>query len=195
MPIQESREISEYTPPPALDLPSARRFREKAQSPASDASTPPDLSRLLTWTVPAGWSKPSTPDQSMGMRTVDLRFGPQQEGECYISLLPGPAGGLEANINRWRSQMGQPPLTPEQIANLPRKPFFNRKATFVDVEGDFKAFGADAAKAGYRLLGLIDSTAQATIFVKLTGPKVLVEQNTAAFEAFCQSIRPNLPPE
>jgi hypothetical protein len=45
------------------------------------------------------------------------------------------------------------------------------------------------------MLGLIHSTNQATIFVKLTGPKALVEQNTAAFDTFCQSIKPNAPKE
>ena len=43
------------------------------------------------------------------------------------------------------------------------------------------------------MLGLIHSAEQATIFVKLTGPKALVEQNTAAFDSFCQSIKPNVP--
>ena len=60
-------------------------------------------------------------------------------------------------------------------------------------DGDFKGFGAEAAKTGYRMLGLIHSADQATIFVKLTGPKALVDQNTAAFDAFCLSIKPNLP--
>ncbi len=105
--------------------------------------------------------------------------------------MPGPAGGLEANVNRWRTQMGQTPYTAEEITALPMKPFFNRDATFVAFDGDFKGFGAEAAKTGYRLLGLIHSADQATIFVKLTGPKALVEQNAAAFDAFCQSIKPN----
>jgi phosphomannomutase len=73
----------------------------------------------------------------MGMRLVDLRFGPNKEGECYISLMPGSAGGLEANVNRWRTQMAQPAYTAEEFAKLPKKPFFNREATFVAFDGDF----------------------------------------------------------
>jgi hypothetical protein len=91
--------------------------------------------------------------------------------------------------------MGQPAYTTDELSKLPRKPFFNREATFVAFDGDFKGFGADTAKTGYRMLGLIHSTEQATIFVKLTGPKALVEQNNAAFDTFCQSIKPNLPKE
>lgn len=189
--ITETREISSFANKPHADIPSATRFYDEAKEQPSQQQRP-NFRELLTWTIPEGWSESTTPD-SMGMRLLDLRFGPNQEGECYISLLPGPAGGLEANVNRWRTQMGQPPYTAEEIANLPKKPFFNRDASYVAFDGDFKGFGAEAPKTGYRMLGLIHSADQATIFVKLTGPKALVEENTAKFDAFCQSIKPNLP--
>lgn len=185
--ITESREISSHAPKPHADIPSATRFYDDAKE---EPQQRPNFRELLTWTVPEGWAESTKPDP-MGMRLLDLRFGPNQEGECYISLIPGSAGGLEANVNRWRTQMGQPPYTAEEIAKLPTKPFFNRDASFVAFDGDFKGFGAEAAKTGYRMLGLIHSAAQATIFVKLTGPKALVEQNAAKFDAFCQSIKPN----
>ncbi len=189
--ITESRELSTYARKPAVDIPSSTRFYDDAKE---ETQPRPDFRSLLTWTVPEGWSESSTPDP-MGMRLIDLRFGPNQEGECYISLLPGPSGGLEANVNRWRTQMGLANYTADELAKLPTKPFFNRDATFVSFDGDFKSFGAETAKTGYRMLGLIHSAEQATIFVKLTGPKALVEQNVAAFDQFCQSIKPNLPKE
>ncbi|MFZ2276725.1 MAG: hypothetical protein WAW39_02955 [Prosthecobacter sp.] len=187
--ITETRDISSHAAKPHADIPSSTRFYDDAKEQPQQR---PNFRELLTWTLPEGWKESATPDP-MGMRLLDLRFGPNQEGECYISLMPGPAGGLEANVNRWRTQMGQPPYTADEIAKLPKKPFFNRDATFVAFDGDFKGFGAEAAKTGYRMLGLIHSADQATIFVKLTGPKALVEQNTAAFDAFCLSIKPNLP--
>lgn len=187
--ITETRDISSHAPKPHADIPSSTRFYDDAKEQPQQR---PNFRELLTWTLPEGWKESATPDP-MGMRLLDLRFGPNKEGECYISLIPGSAGGLEANVNRWRTQMGQPPYTAEEIARLPTKPFFNRNATFVAFDGDFKGFGAEAAKTGYRMLGLIHSADQATIFVKLTGPKALVEQNTAAFDAFCLSIKPNLP--
>lgn len=184
--ITETREISSHARKAVADIPSNTRFYDDApEKPAT-----PNFRDLLTWTVPEGWTEVA-PDAA-GMRLVNLTFGPNQEGECYISLMPGPAGGLEANVNRWRTQMGQPPYTAEEIEKLGKKPFFNRDATFVAFDGDFKGFGAEEARTGYRLLGLIHSAEQATIFVKLTGPKALVEENTPAFDAFCQSIRPNL---
>jgi hypothetical protein len=187
--ITETRDISSHAPKPHADIPSSTRFYDDAKEQPQQR---PNFRELLTWTLPEGWKESATPDP-MGMRLLDLRFGPNQEGECYISLMPGPAGGLEANVNRWRTQMGQTPYTADEIAKLPKKPFFNRDATFVAFDGDFKGFGAEAAKTGYRMLGLIHSADQATIFVKLTGPKALVDQNAAAFDAFCLSIKPNLP--
>lgn len=189
--IKETREISSFAPAPHVDIPDSLRFGDETTTQEPQR---PNFRDLLKWTVPEGWSESTKPDP-MGMRLVDLRFGANQEGECYISLMPGSAGGLEANVNRWRTQMGQPAYTPEEIAKLPKKPFFNREAAFVEFDGDFKGVGADSAKTGYRLMGLIHSADQATIFVKLTGPKSLVEQNAAAFDAFCQSIQPNLPKE
>ncbi len=185
--ITETREVSNYAGKPNVDIPSSTRFFDDAKQ---EPQQRPNFRELLTWTIPEGWSESATPDAS-GMRMLDLRFGPNQEGECYISLMPGPAGGLEANVNRWRTQMGQTPYTAEEIAKLSKKPFFNRDATYIAFDGDFKGFGAEQAKTGYRLLGLIHSAEQATIFVKLTGPKALVDQNAAAFDTFCQSIKPN----
>ena len=185
--ITETREISSYAGKQHVDIPSSTRFFDDAKE---KEQARPNFRELLTWTVPEGWTESSAQDPS-GMRMLDLRFGPNQEGECYISLMPGPAGGLEANVNRWRTQMGQAPYTADEIAKLSKKPFFNRDATFVAFDGDFKGFGAEQAKTGYRLLGLIHSADQATIFVKLTGPKALVDQNAAAFDTFCQSIKPN----
>lgn len=184
--ITETREISSHARNAVADIPSSTRFYDDAE----EKPRQPNFRDLLTWTVPPGWTE--VPPDAAGMRLVNLTFGPNQEGECYISLMPGSAGGLEANVNRWRTQMGQPPYTEEEIAKLGKKPFFNREATFVAFDGDFKGFGAEQAKTGYRLLGLIHSAEQATIFVKLTGPKALVEENAAAFDAFCQSIKPNM---
>jgi len=189
MEITDSREISKYAGKPAVDIPSSTRFMDDHKSQEAPPSAA-NLRDFLTWTIPDGWSETTTPDPT-GMRTVDLRFGPAKEGECYVSLMPGPAGGLAANINRWRTQMGQAPYTAEELEKLEKKPFFGRDADFVAFDGDYKAVGSTDPKKGYRLLGLIHSAPQATIFVKLIGPKALVEQNTAAFDAFCQSIRPN----
>ncbi len=174
MEITETREVSSYARKPALDTSSAARFFDE------DRKEHP-----LVWDSPPGWL-PGRPTQ---MRLIDFKLGAEGEGECYLSALPGPAGGLAANINRWRTQMGQPPITEADIEKLPHKPLMGSEAYFVTVEGDFKGMGAEAAQKGYKLLGLISQAPELTIFVKMTGPKDLVDKNAAAFDAFCASVQ------
>lgn len=182
--ITEVRKLSQYEPAPRVDVPSASRFYDRAAE-EDDHSDAPNQHPLV-WTTPEGWTE-QPPSQ---MRLIDLRFGPAGEGECYLAALPGPAGGLEANINRWRGQIGAPPLSEEEIENLPRKNFLGRPAHFVSVEGAFKGMGDEAsAKSDYRLVGLIHQAPELTLFIKMTGPKEVVEQNMAQFDAFCDSVQ------
>lgn len=195
MAITETRAISTYAAPLEPNATSEQRFgpalralgMEKSQEQQGQQ---PSLRDLLTWTAPAGWAEAAPGSDPSGMRLVDMRFGEKQEGECYISIMPGPAGGLDANLNRWRKQMGQPDYTKEEIAKLPKKPLFKRDGVYAEFDGDYKGVGMAEASKGYRLAGVIHSAEQATIFVKMIGPKALVEKNAAAFDQFCQSISP-----
>lgn len=183
MEITETREVSVLSPPPSPAATSAERFRMQQEAPEARQENP------LTWVVPKGWSEVEEGASPGGMRLINLRFGAGgEEGECYLSALPGSAGGLEANINRWRAQMGLPDYTAEELSKLPTKSFLNREATYVKFDGDFKRMGAAEAAKGYRLVGLVQAAPEFTIFVKMTGPKDLVARNEAAFDEFVRSI-------
>ncbi len=187
MEITETREISSYEPPPRPEVPSSTRFYDNQPEPQNQSRVP------LVWDTPEGWKEvPADASSGMaGMRLINLAFGPNGEGECYLSAMPGAAGGLEANVNRWRTQMGLPGMTEEELSKLPKRPFLGREATFVSFDGDFKGMGEGEAKIGYRLVGLVQPAPEFTLFVKMTGPKELVAANEAAFEKFCQSISVN----
>jgi hypothetical protein len=195
MEVTDTREISPHAPNLQPETGSDGRFMPAlralglVEEPAQPTGA--DLRQLLTWTAPAGWEEHE--GHSSGMRLIDFHFGENHEGECYVSIMPGAAGGLEANLNRWRAQMGQPPYTADEISALPKKPFFNREGVFVAYDGEYKNVGETEARKDYRLVGLVHAAPQATIFVKMTGPKALVEQNTAAFDQFCLSIQPKAP--
>jgi hypothetical protein len=185
MEIKETRPISTYAAKPVTQVISSKDRFADAEPPAEESEAPPQ--KLFAWTTPEGWQD-AGPDAA-GMRYINLQFGPKGEGECYLSLLPG-TGGILANVNRWRTQMGLPPITTEEADKLPKKPLLNREATFVSLDGDFKGFGATEAAKGYRLVGLILAAPQAILTVKMTGPKDLLEKNMPAFEQFIQSISP-----
>lgn len=185
MEITETREVAKYAPPISRPATSAERFHmepEPVTEPAAASRENP-----LTWVVPQGWTEVEESNSS-SMRLINLKFGEGGAGECYLSAMPGSAGGLEANINRWRGQMGLPGYSAEELANLPKKNFLNRESTFVSFDGDFKAVGAAEATKNFRLVGLVQPAPEFTLFVKMTGPKELIEKNEAAFDQFIQSI-------
>jgi hypothetical protein len=171
--ITESREISQYEAAPKLNAYSQQRFGNEP----------------LTWDTPAGWIQ----SDRTQMRPVNLRFGPGGVGECYLSMLPGGAGGTAANVNRWRKQMGQPDLTEEEVEALPKRVLMGIEGALVDLTGDYTNVGATEATPDQRLLGVVAALGDVGLFVKMVGPKDVVEANAAQFEQFVSSLRLRMP--
>jgi hypothetical protein len=173
MEITQTREISEYEATPKLHAYPQERFGDER----------------LSWTTPEGWTRA----ERSQMRPVNLTFGPNAEGECYLSILPGNAGGVLANVNRWRKQMGQPNISESELDQLPKKILLGIQGVFVEADGDYTNVGATEAKPDHRLIGIVASIGDSALFVKMVGPKALVEANTAAFEAFVASLKLRMP--
>jgi len=178
MEITESRPLSKHAREPQIDISSKVRFYDDTRDDGGKGEHP------LVWTTPPGW----TEGQPSQMRLIDLKFGEAGEGECYLSALPGPAGGVAANLNRWRGQLGQEALPEAEIEKLPRKPFMGEDAYYLVVDGDYRNVGQEEASKDYRLVGLLHEAPELTLFVKMTGPRALVEANMASFESFIASI-------
>ena len=195
--ITASREISEFEGPVATDATSAQRF--KFAQPSGDAGMTQFESSgegeassgggaakpQLTWDTPEGWAEaPAT-----SMRDINFTFGPDGVGECYVSRLPSTGGGLVENVNRWRRQMGQEPMSEEEVNAMPTRVVFSRPATYVAVDGSFTGMGGKGTIDEARLLGVILNTGNGAVFVKMTGPRDLVTANEDQFDAFCASLR------
>ena len=174
MEITQTRDISDYEAKPKLNAYPQERFGDER----------------LRWETPAGWSQA----ERSQMRPLNLAFGPNKEGECYLSMLPGGAGTVLANVNRWRKQMGQPDITEEELAKLPKKMLMGIEGVFVTIDGAYTNVGAAEAKPDQRMLGIVASLGDAGLFVKMVGPKALVEANTAAFDQFVASLSLRMPP-
>lgn len=173
MEITETRDVSSYEAKPKLNAYPQERFGDER----------------LRWETPEGWAQA----ERSQMRPVNLTFGPNKEGECYLSMLPGGAGGILANVNRWRKQMGQPELTETDLASLPRKTLMGIEGVYVAVDGAYTNVGATEAKPDHRLLGIVATLGDSGLFVKMVGPKELVEANTAAFDQFVRSLTLRMP--
>jgi hypothetical protein len=169
--ISETREMSPHEPFPRKGVSSAERFG-KATFP-------------FVFEKPESWSTaPAT-----SMRMLNYTFGPSGEGECYLSATQGPLGGIAENINRWRTQMGLPEKTIDEIAKEPLREFLGNKAFFVDLSGAYKGVGDTEAKPGYRMLTMYLPSEQITLIVKMIGPEELVEAEVKNFDAFCNSLQ------
>src|SRR5438552_575957 len=72
----------------------------------------PDISNPspgLTWRLPAGWEEVAPGEMRVASFRVKDKTGKQ--ADVSIVPLPGMAGGEINNVNRWRGQVGQSPVT------------------------------------------------------------------------------------
>lgn len=158
--------------------------KRSMEAPAVDQRAPDELP--FEWDTPEGW----TDVASTGMlRAANLRFGSAGSGECYFGVMNGDGGGLEANVNRWRGQMGLEPLDAEGIGALSKAGLLGDDAVEIDLEGSFSGMGGGAGKSNYRMLGRLAVRRDMAFFVKMTGTAEEVGANRAEFAAFCDSIR------
>ena len=80
--------------------------------------------------------------------TTAGRSGPEGKAECTLSLLSGIAGGLDANVNRWRKQMSLPPASARDSPALPKLTWLGVDARDVTLDGDYRGMGQAGAGAG-----------------------------------------------
>ncbi len=183
----QATEVRVIEPDNTLEMPKIadsdmERFRFSAREP-SRAAAPASAGPQLVWDTPEGWEEAPTTQ----MRDVNLTFGPNGEGEVYLTRLAGAGGGLAANVNRWRKQMGLPDASDEEIEKLPTEKLFNQQATYISLDGTFSGMGG-GPKENYAMRGMILSAQGGAVFVKMTGPKEAVEANEEKFIAFAASL-------
>ena len=147
--------------------------------PASSANS----AQGLAWQPPDGWLR----GRERSMRLVTFTPEGTSDTECYVTVLPGEAGGVAANMNRWRSQMGQAPYSEAEIAGLERRDVLGAEAVFIEIDGDFTGMSGGQI-SGARFLGMVCNVGSATLFVKMTGPAAVIDAERDNFYAFCDSL-------
>ncbi len=132
-----------------------------------------------TWTVPADWTKQAG---ERAMRIATFTAGADATAmEVALSSFPGDAGGLFANVNRWRGQVGLPAVTKDNL--------MEGIATFENP--GMKVFTMRLQGAANQMLGGIvyDEANDRTWFIKATASAAAVEQHEKSFVAFAQSFK------
>jgi hypothetical protein len=97
-----------------------------------------NIGDTVAWKLPPGW----TDEAGAGgaERRATLRFGKDDPRfEVTVVRLPGDAGGVLANVNRWRGQLGLDPTTEAGLgAQSTTITVSETKVTIVDFEGPRK---------------------------------------------------------
>jgi hypothetical protein len=142
----------------------------------------PDTTRLASYTLPKGWTRLKEPKE-FSVASFEVTSG-KDTALITVSRLPGKAGGLKANIDRWRGKVG---LKDDQPAN--QDPHWlvidEVKTPYVDFEGP----GDQKGSGPTRLLGVVAERGPVTWFFKMQGPPGLVKDQKTAFEAFVTSVK------
>lgn len=135
-----------------------------------------------TWTVPAGW-QPGPLEQFLVAKYIIAGTG-DLKAEVNVSSLAGDGGGLLANVNHWRAQLGQPPVTEADITSLPTIDISGSKATEVDISGKDPRTGKAT-----ELVGVVFPLGDQTWFYKLMGDVDVVAQQKEALVKFVESAK------
>ncbi|HYV36174.1 MAG TPA: hypothetical protein VE988_10750 [Gemmataceae bacterium] len=152
----------------------------KKYTAAKEKSTVDKSSRLAGYKAPDDWVRMS---KVMSPAVAGFEIG---EGKKKVTVTLTrfiDEGGLVANIDRWRKQIGLPPGNEEQ----------NRKdIRYLNIDGEKTPY-VDLANPGKadsdRILGVIAKPGSTTWFFKMYGPPDQVELHKAAFEQFVESVR------
>jgi hypothetical protein len=135
-----------------------------------------------TWTIPTGWQEGPLA-QFLVAKYVIVGAG-EAKAEVNVSSLTGDGGGMLANINRWRGQLGQTPASEADIANLPTMDASGTKASIVEIAGTNPRTGKPA-----QLIGIVLPLGGQTWFYKLMGDAEVVAAQRDALVKFVQSAK------
>lgn len=159
------------------------RFGQKAPGRAMSPKARPEPQIEFRFDMPAGWKE--LPANSM--RLVNLQPAGDPEASCSVSVFGGDGGGLAANLNRWRAQLGLDPQTAEDFAALPKVRLLGAPAALIELTGTYTGMGGEN-RENWGLIGAVLSTPRGTAFVKMTSSAERLAEEREAFVSFVESL-------
>jgi hypothetical protein len=149
-----------------------------AAAPGAPAANQAASMKLAKYTTPEGWAEIK---EQKPFRVMAFQVGPaDQNAEMVITKLASGSGSLLDNVNRWRNQIGLPPVN--DAKGVPMQDVSVGKEN----PGMMMEFHNPDAKK--RMEVVVTSAGPELWFLKLTGPADLVAQQKANFESFLKSI-------
>lgn len=177
--------VPKESAPAATTPASGMAAMDAASADAAMRSTPVATATgpRLDWSAPAHWQSGAERPMRVATLVVPGRDG-STDGEVAVTAFPGDVGGNLANVNRWRQQLGLPPISQNELGTA---------LQHLDVgplHVDVVELVAPGLPPPQRVLGAIVPHAGATWFFKFTGPDTLVAAERENFMTFVRTLRP-----
>ena len=149
----------------------------------------------LRYVAPEGWTVRSP---SSSMRTAEFVLpkaaGDAEDSELIVFYFGGGGGSVEANLQRWISQMEQPDGRPSRsVAKVDEFTTNSLKVTVLDIPGTLVApvmpgQPKSQNKRNFRLIAAVIETPAGPYFVRVTGPERTVENWKSSIDNFFRSV-------
>jgi hypothetical protein len=156
--------------------------------------TPP---ATLKYDLPEGWTSKAP---SSKMRVAEMALprvdNDPEDASLVITYFGGQGGSVQANFDRWLTQMAQPDgRASKDLAKTSVLKTNDLTITIMDLPGTFVAETAPGSaehhnKPGFHLrAAVIESSKGGPFFVRLVGPAKTIAKWEASVQSFFKSLR------
>ncbi|MEX0330488.1 MAG: hypothetical protein AB3N64_03600 [Puniceicoccaceae bacterium] len=173
-------EVQEVAESPQAELPEGH-----SEHDGHDHSAHAAPAAGFGFSLPQGWVEKAP--SSMVLKAFQTGTPPENMADVSVSAFAGDVGGQAANINRWRRQVGLPPLDPDSALALVKQ---------VEISGmdgwQVSLTGPAGVTAGGEAIQMVVSAVShngKTWFFKMAGPASAVEGELDSYGAFIDSIK------
>ena len=138
-----------------------------------------DNKKPISWTAPDNWMEGSESSMRLASFNVSYNGG---IADVSITNFSGDGGGLKANVNRWRKQLGLDPQSEEMIS----------KSILIKTSklGEYKLIKIhDDSNEESAFLCSIIEIKNSTIFIKMKASPEGINQLENEFIKFCSSFK------
>ena len=168
-----------------------RSFRMTVPGGNDPGTVRPTRAKLTipTWTQPEHWiaeeSKSAMIHAAYNIKSDDA------SARVTVTPLAGDGGGILANFNRWRGQVGLSPIKTIEDQPADRFDVDGAFAAVLDLSEETDDPESDEAKARTRILVamVLPPSQDQAWFFKMTGPYELLETEKEGFMTFVKSIQ------
>jgi hypothetical protein len=156
--------------------------KETKPQMADQVSARGDAGAIVRWKAPSGWEE--QPATGFRKGSFIVRDPDGRTADISVVSFPESAGGLLANVNRWRAQLKLAPVNEIDQSITPLS-VDGQQIFFVDIVSDGPVLDGGLKS---RVLGGILATGGETWFFKMSGEDKLVAAQRDAFRQFLETL-------